>query len=277
MRDLERRPSLRHARRQPDARLARRQRTEFVVLPGLAVGAAVTASRLAALCPGWRSRRSNAGPSTHPAALSRDEITRRLATTVPALGLARSVVVAVDLAAALADDLAQRLEAVATIFVGAETARAWAVARARARLSRAASGRHAPDRAVRASARPRDPRAVATAAARTPRRRLSERGRTARDLPRMGGRPGRLCAAMWAQCASPTWQDSAPPGAATHACAIASRSPCGARRDPPRIAADRACPSGDATDNSAASGAITPTSPMAACTCGAPANRARRR
>jgi pimeloyl-ACP methyl ester carboxylesterase len=101
--------------------------SSLVVLPGLAVGAAVVASRLAALCPGW--------------AITAIELPcDQVAAACEALGLEGSVVVAVDLAAALADDVAQRLKATATILVGSDTARAWA-----ARLPSLASFRPRPD------------------------------------------------------------------------------------------------------------------------------------
>ena len=67
----------------------------LVVLPGLALGAAVTASRLAALCPGWAITAIELPIDGADAAFS-------------ALGLEGSLVVAVDLAVVLAEDLARR-------------------------------------------------------------------------------------------------------------------------------------------------------------------------
>jgi pimeloyl-ACP methyl ester carboxylesterase len=90
----------------------------LVVLPGLAVGAAVTASRLATLCPGWAITAIEL-PAESPAP--------RIAATIEALTLGRSVLVAIDLACALVDDVTLRAGPMRTIQVGADTARAWVV------------------------------------------------------------------------------------------------------------------------------------------------------
>jgi pimeloyl-ACP methyl ester carboxylesterase len=89
----------------------------LVALPGLAVGAALAADHLAR--NGWTVTAielSTAGTR------SLDDVGRRIAAAIEALGLARSVFVAVDLACALT----QHIPPMRTIFVGAEAARAWA-------------------------------------------------------------------------------------------------------------------------------------------------------
>ena len=72
----------------------------LAVLPGLAVGAAVTAARLAALCPGWSVTAIELpGALLQDDARSLEDAGRRIAATLEVLGLARSVLVAMDLAA----------------------------------------------------------------------------------------------------------------------------------------------------------------------------------
>ena len=98
----------------------------LVVLPGLAVGAAVTAARLAAICPGWSITAIELPGTAAGRSACRADGSPTIATTAEALGLERSVLVAIDLAIALADDVARRLAPAATILVGEDTARAWA-------------------------------------------------------------------------------------------------------------------------------------------------------
>ncbi len=95
----------------------------LVVLPGLAVGAAVAASRLAALCKGWNI---TAIELPGGAAQSGGDLSNRVAASISALNLDHPVLVAIDLATALANRVAQRINPRATILVGEETARAWA-------------------------------------------------------------------------------------------------------------------------------------------------------
>ena len=95
-----------------------------MVLPGLAVGAAVTASRLAALCPGWSITAIELpGALLQDDAQSLEDAGRRIAATLEVLGLERSVLVAMDLAASLAAVTARHIQPMATIFVGEDTAR----------------------------------------------------------------------------------------------------------------------------------------------------------
>ena len=99
----------------------------LAVLPGLAVGAAVTASRLAALCQGWSITAIEL-----PGALLTDDMQspedagRRIAATLKVLGLERAVLLAMDLAVSLATVAARHIEPTATIFLGEDSARAWA-------------------------------------------------------------------------------------------------------------------------------------------------------
>jgi pimeloyl-ACP methyl ester carboxylesterase len=88
----------------------------LVVLPGLAVGAAVTASRLATLCPGW---------AIAAIELPVEGTAQRVAATIEALGLGHSVLAAVDLACALVDDVILRAGPMRTILIDAATARSW--------------------------------------------------------------------------------------------------------------------------------------------------------
>jgi pimeloyl-ACP methyl ester carboxylesterase len=114
----------------------------LVVLPGLAVGAAVTASRLAAICQGWSITAIEL-----PAALSMDDtqslesMSRRIAATLKALGLAGSVLVAMDMALPLAALVARHTAPTATILVGRDVAHAWAL-RALAPFAARADGTH---------------------------------------------------------------------------------------------------------------------------------------
>jgi pimeloyl-ACP methyl ester carboxylesterase len=89
----------------------------LVVLPGLAVGAAVTAVRIAAICPGW---------AVTAIELPVESTAQRIVATIAALELGRSVLVAVDMACALVGDVARHSAPMPTILVGADTARAWA-------------------------------------------------------------------------------------------------------------------------------------------------------
>ena len=99
----------------------------LVVLPGLAVGAAVTASRLAALCQGWSITAIELpGASLRDDAQSLESMSRQIAATLQALGLERSVLVAMDMAAPLAALVARHIAPTATILVGAGRAQAWA-------------------------------------------------------------------------------------------------------------------------------------------------------
>lgn len=99
----------------------------LVVLPGLAVGAAVTASRLAALCQGW-----SITVVELPGALLKDDTQSlesmgwQIAAALEALDLAGSMLVAMDMAVPLATLVAGHTKPVATIVVGAGRARAWA-------------------------------------------------------------------------------------------------------------------------------------------------------
>ncbi|MCZ7620813.1 MAG: alpha/beta hydrolase [Xanthobacteraceae bacterium] len=95
----------------------------LVVLPGLAVGAVVAAPRLAAICRGWSV---TAIELPGGAARTHDDMCRRVAATIEALGLERPVLVAIDLATSLAGGVAQLVEPRATIFVGGDAAREWA-------------------------------------------------------------------------------------------------------------------------------------------------------
>jgi pimeloyl-ACP methyl ester carboxylesterase len=98
----------------------------LAVLPGLAVGAAVTASRLAVLCPGWSVTAIELpGTLLTDAMQSPEDAGRRIAATLEALGLERSVLVAMDLAASLAAVAARHIQPTSTIFVGEDTAQAW--------------------------------------------------------------------------------------------------------------------------------------------------------
>jgi hypothetical protein len=99
----------------------------LAVLPGLAVGAAVTASRLAARCPGWSVTAIELpGALLTEDAQSLEAVGRRIAATLEVLGLARSVLVAMDLATSLAAVTARHIQATSTILVGEVTAQAWA-------------------------------------------------------------------------------------------------------------------------------------------------------
>jgi pimeloyl-ACP methyl ester carboxylesterase len=95
----------------------------LVVLPGLAVGAAVAAARIAALCKGWTI---TAIELPGDASQSGSDLSNRITATVSALKLDHSVLVVIDLATALADGVAQRIKPRATILVGEDAARAWA-------------------------------------------------------------------------------------------------------------------------------------------------------
>jgi pimeloyl-ACP methyl ester carboxylesterase len=98
----------------------------LAVLPGLAVGAAVTASRLAALCQGWSVTAIELpGPALKDAP-SLETTGRRIAAALEALGLERSVLVAMDLATSLAAFTARHIAPVSTIFVAEDRARDWA-------------------------------------------------------------------------------------------------------------------------------------------------------
>jgi pimeloyl-ACP methyl ester carboxylesterase len=100
----------------------------LVVLPGLAAGAAVTAARVAELCPGWAVTAIELpGPTSQGETLTGAELCRVAAATITALGLARSALVAVDMACALAEGVARLAAPCATIQVGADAARLWAV------------------------------------------------------------------------------------------------------------------------------------------------------
>jgi pimeloyl-ACP methyl ester carboxylesterase len=98
----------------------------LVVLPGLAVGAAVTASRLAALCQGWSitaielpgAMPKNDAPSLEP-------MSRHIVATLKVLGLERSVLAAIDMAAPLAALVTRHIAPPATILVGEGRAQAW--------------------------------------------------------------------------------------------------------------------------------------------------------
>src|SRR6476469_5206124 len=83
----------------------------LAVLPGLAVGAAVTASRLAARCPGWSVTAIELpGALLTEDAQSLEAVGRRIAATLEVLGLARSVLVAMDLGTSLAAVAARHIQ-----------------------------------------------------------------------------------------------------------------------------------------------------------------------
>jgi pimeloyl-ACP methyl ester carboxylesterase len=100
----------------------------LVVLPGLAVGAAVTASRIAALCPGWSITAIELpGASLQDDAQSLESLSRQIAATLHVVGLEPSVLVAIDLAAPLAAVVERHVKPAATIVVGQDIARAWSL------------------------------------------------------------------------------------------------------------------------------------------------------
>jgi len=96
----------------------------LLVLPGLAVGAAVTASQMAQF--GWTVTAIELSTAHHGATPTLDDIGQRIAATIQALGLELSVLVAVDLACALVGSLARHIRPMQTILVGAQAGRAWA-------------------------------------------------------------------------------------------------------------------------------------------------------
>jgi pimeloyl-ACP methyl ester carboxylesterase len=99
----------------------------LVVLPGLVMGAAVTASRLAALCQGWSIIAIELpGALLKEGIPSLESMGRQIAATLEMLGLKRSVLVAVDMAAPLAALVARDIAPMATILVGEGRAQAWA-------------------------------------------------------------------------------------------------------------------------------------------------------
>lgn len=99
----------------------------LVVLPGLAIGASVAATRLARLCPDWSITAIELPIGAGPiGSLSIDHMAGQVAATVKALGLSRPVLVAIDMAIALAEAVARQAGATSLVAVGASTARAWA-------------------------------------------------------------------------------------------------------------------------------------------------------
>ena len=99
----------------------------LVVLPGLAMGAAVTVSRLAARCEGWSITAIELpGALLSGDTLSLESMAERIAAALKLLGLEGSVLVAVDMAVPLAAAVARHTAPIATILVGAGRARAWA-------------------------------------------------------------------------------------------------------------------------------------------------------
>ena len=115
----------------------------LAVLPGLAVGAAVTAARLAALCPGWSITTIELpGALLQDDAPSPEDAGRRIAATLEVLGLERSVLVAIDLAISLAATTARHIRPISTIFVGEDIAQAWAAHALSASLAACSDGTH---------------------------------------------------------------------------------------------------------------------------------------
>ncbi len=115
----------------------------LAVLPGLAVGAAVTVSRLAALCPGWSVTAVELpGALLQNDAQSPEDAGRQIAATLEVLGLERAVLLAMDLAASLAAVTARHIQPMSTIFVGEDTAKAWAQALSPASLAACSDGTH---------------------------------------------------------------------------------------------------------------------------------------
>jgi pimeloyl-ACP methyl ester carboxylesterase len=99
----------------------------LVVLPGLAVGAAVAAARLASICQGWSVTVVELpGTWPHDQTPSQNEIEHRVAAVIEALALERSVLIAIDMTSALAEGIVQRLPSMVSIRVAMEVARAWA-------------------------------------------------------------------------------------------------------------------------------------------------------
>lgn len=93
----------------------------LLVLPGLAAGAGVVVARLAKLCPGWSV--TSIELPVPPRSL--DDTARTIATAADALGLAGSLLVALDMAAALADRVARQVNPSGVVRVAEAAARAW--------------------------------------------------------------------------------------------------------------------------------------------------------
>ena len=185
-----------------NAHLARRRGSRSRRPAGLAVGAAVTASRLAARCPGWSVTAIELpGALLTEDAQSLEAVGRRIAATLEVLGLARSVLVAMDLgrhSRRSRHAISSRRRRSSSV---KGTAQAWASGSV-AGITRRVFRRNAPDPPVRASARPGNSRALRSYAACAQRQRLSRPRGSARDIRHVGCRSARLCADVEALCRS---------------------------------------------------------------------------